>query len=146
MTSVFTKIINGELPGTFAWSDEQCVVFSTIEPRAAGHMLVVPRQEVDNYLDADPEIVAHLAKVAQIIGKAARKAFGVSRALIVVAGFDVPHLHIHVVPTDTMKVLRPEMKRESTPEILRENCEKIRTALRELGYEDNVPERVDSLI
>ena len=76
MSTVFTKIINGELPGNFAWQDEKCVVFATIEPRSPGHMLVVPREEVDNYLDADPDLLAHLAKIVQIIGQAGCRAFG----------------------------------------------------------------------
>lgn len=145
MSTIFTKIINGELPGNFAWQDDKCVAFATIEPRSPGHMLVVPRQEVDNYVDADPEIVAHLAKVVQIIGKAGCKAFGAPRAFIAVAGFDVPHLHIHVIPTDSLKILRPEYKQAATPESLRENTEKIRAALRELGYGDHVPMTVDKL-
>lgn len=145
MSSVFTKIINGAIPGNFAWQDEKCVVFSTIEPRAAGHMLVVPRLEVDNYLDADPALIGHLSQVAQTIGQAGRLAFEVSRALIVVAGFDVPHLHIHVIPADSMRVLHPDSKVEGEPEVLRENTEKLRAALRELGYAANVPTAVDRL-
>lgn len=145
MSTIFTKIIRGELPGNFAWQDDTCVSFATIEPRTPGHMLVVPRQEVDNYLDADPELLAHLAKVVQIIGKAGCKAFGTPRAFIAVAGFDVPHLHIHVMPTDSLKILRPEMKKLASPEELRENTEKIRAALRDLGYGNNVPASVEKL-
>lgn len=145
MSTVFTKIINGELPGNFAWQDEKCVAFATIEPRTPGHMLVVPREEVDNYLDADPELVAHLAKIVQIIGQAGCRAFEAPRAFIAVAGFDVPHLHIHVMPTDSLKILRPEMKKAATPETLRENTEKLRAALRELGHGANVPTSVDRL-
>lgn len=145
MASVFSKIIAGEIPGNFAWQDEHCVVFSTIEPRSAGHMLVVPRVEVDNFLDAQPALVSHLFEVAQVVGQAARDAFGVGRVLVVVAGFDVPHLHVHVIPTDTMKVLRPEMKVGAEPEILRANTEKIRESLRKLGHGQNVPTAVDRL-
>lgn len=145
MASVFTKIINGEIPGNFVWQDEQCVVFATIEPRSDGHMLVVPREEVDNYLDADPALIAHLSQVAQIIGQAGRDAFNVSRALIVVAGFDVPHLHIHVIPTDSMRVLHPDAKAAGSPDTIKASCDKLRSALIELGFGANVPESLESL-
>ncbi|SQB65319.1 purine nucleoside phosphoramidase [Mobiluncus curtisii subsp. curtisii] len=145
MASVFTKIINGEIPGNFVWQDEQCVVFATIEPRSDGHMLVVPREEVDNYLDADPDLIAHLSQVAQIIGQAGRDAFNVSRALIVVAGFDVPHLHIHVIPTDSMQVLNPDAKAAGVADGIKASCEKLRSALVEMGYSANVPASLESL-
>ena len=145
MASVFTKIINGEIPGNFVWQDDQCVVFATIEPRSDGHMLVVPREEVDNYLDADPALIGHLAQVAQIIGQAGRDAFNVPRALIVVAGFDVPHLHIHVVPTGTMKVLHPDAKVAADQDKIKANCDKLRGALIELGFGANVPESLETL-
>lgn len=145
MASVFTKIINGEIPGNFVWQDEKCVVFATIEPRSDGHMLVVPREEVDNYLDADPELIGHLAKVAQIIGQAGREAFNVPRALIVVAGFDVPHLHIHVIPSGTMGVLHPDAKGPGDQDAIKASCEKLRGALTELGFGANVPASVESL-
>ncbi|NMW43301.1 HIT family protein [Mobiluncus curtisii] len=145
MASVFTKIINGEIPGNFVWQDEQCVVFATIEPRSDGHMLVVPREEVDNYLDADPDLIAHLSQVAQIIGQAGRDAFNVSRALIVVAGFDVPHLHIHVIPTDSMQVLHPDAKAAGVADGIKASCEKLRSALVEMGYSAKVPASLESL-
>lgn len=144
MSTIFTQIINGEIPGNFVWADEVAVAFGTIEPRSPGHMLVVPREEVDNFLDASPEIIEHCSRVAQIIGQAGRRAFGVPRALIVVAGFDVPHLHIHVIPTASMEVLSPESKLPSDPHTLRDNAQKIREALHELGYGDNVPTAVCS--
>ncbi|WP_252865333.1 HIT family protein [Mobiluncus mulieris] len=108
--------------GNFAWQDEKCVVFATIEPRSPGHMLVVPREEVDNYLDADPDLLAHLAKIVQIIGQAGCRAFGAPRAFIAVAGFDVPHLHIHVIPTDSLKSCAPNTRKPPR----RRNCAKYR--------------------
>ncbi|SQC02383.1 HIT domain [Mobiluncus curtisii] len=84
---------------------------------------LVPREEVDNYLDADPDLIAHLSQVAQIIGQAGRDAFNVSRALIVVAGFDVPHLHIHVIPTDSMQVLNPDAKAAGVADGIKASCE-----------------------
>ncbi|WP_353066595.1 HIT family protein [Arcanobacterium hippocoleae] len=103
--SIFTKIIDGEIPGRFVWQDEVCVAFATIEPVEAGHVLLVPRIEVDKFYDLDPEIFAHLAKVAQIIGRAQAHAFGTSRAIMSIFGFDVPHVHLHLHPgsPDTVK-------------------------------------------
>ncbi|WP_297566680.1 HIT family protein, partial [uncultured Arcanobacterium sp.] len=68
--SVFQKIICGKFPGRFVWEDDICVAFATIEPVTPGHVLVVPRQAIDKYSDVAPEDFAHLAKVAQIIGRA----------------------------------------------------------------------------
>ena len=70
MSTVFTKIINGELPGRFVWSDDAAVAFLSINPLGPGHTLVVSRAEVDHWVDADAELLAHLTTVAQSIGTA----------------------------------------------------------------------------
>ena len=102
MASVFTKIINGELPGRFVYRDEQCVAFLSIEPLRYGHTLVVPVQEVDKWTDLDPETWGHLNQVALRIGQAIKNAFGTPRSGYIIAGFDVPHTHIHLFPTEKM--------------------------------------------
>ena len=102
MSSVFTKIINGELPGRFVYRDDTVVAFLTIEPIKYGHTLVVPIAEVDKWTDLDPQTWAHLNEVAQKVGQATIDAFGSPRAAYIIAGFDVPHTHIHVFPTDQM--------------------------------------------
>lgn len=102
MSSVFTKIINGELPGRFVYRDEDVVAFLTIEPLTYGHTLVVPVVEVDKWTDLDPAIWAKVSHVSQTIGKAIVQAFGSPRAGFIIAGFDVPHAHIHVFPTSKM--------------------------------------------
>lgn len=102
MSSVFTKIINGELPGRFVYRDEDVVAFLTIEPLTYGHTLVVPVAEVDKWTDLDPAIWAKVSHVSQTIGKAIVQAFGSPRADFIIAGFDVPHAHIHVFPTSKM--------------------------------------------
>ena len=73
MSSVFTKIIAGDLPGHFVWKDEQAVAFMTIQPTRPGHVLVVPRAEVDHWDDLDPELVSHLFLVSQKISHALKK-------------------------------------------------------------------------
>ncbi|MDR6938946.1 HIT family protein [Arcanobacterium hippocoleae] len=143
--SIFTKIIDGEIPGRFVWQDEVCVAFATIEPVEAGHVLLVPRIEVDKFYDLDPEIFAHLAKVAQIIGRAQAHAFGTSRAIMSIFGFDVPHVHLHLHPgsPDTVKKI-------STPKMadgaaLDAAMEKLRDSLCTLGYRKNVPAEMGKL-
>ncbi|MCQ9353046.1 HIT family protein [Corynebacterium sp. 153RC1] len=102
MSSVFSKIIAGELPGTFIYRDETVVAFLTIEPLAYGHTLVVPVEEVDRWTDLEPATWVHLNEVAQEIGQAITKAFDAPRAGYIIAGFDVPHTHIHLFPTSKM--------------------------------------------
>lgn len=102
MSSVFTKIINGELPGRFVYRDDSVAVFLTIEPLAYGHVLVVPITEVDRWTDLDPDIWIQMNEVAQLVGRAIIQAFGSPRAGYIIAGFDVPHTHIHVFPTSKM--------------------------------------------
>ncbi|MEJ5929027.1 HIT family protein [Corynebacterium sp. H128] len=132
MTSVFTKIINGELPGRFVYRDDKVVAFLTIEPLNYGHTLVVPIEEVDKWTDLDPATWSHLSEVAQKIGQAIIAAFDCERAGFIIAGFDVPHTHIHVFPTNHMNEY--DFKRalhmdETDPEKMDDAAEKIKAAL-----------------
>ncbi len=132
MTSVFTKIINGELPGRFVYRDEEVVAFLTIEPLRYGHVLVVPVEETDRWTDLDPALWARVNDVAQQVGKAVIEAFGSSRAGYIIAGFDVPHAHIHVFPTDRMGEydFSRQMAADATdPAKMDEAAAKIRTVL-----------------
>jgi histidine triad (HIT) family protein len=105
MPSVFTRIIQGELPARFVWKDELCVVFLSIAPLRPGHALVVPRAEVEHWIDLPPVTAAHLMMVAQTVGKAQQAAFNPARVGLMIAGFEVPHVHVHVVPIDGMQDL-----------------------------------------
>ncbi len=105
MSTVFTKIIEGEFPGTFVWRDELCVAFMSINPMAPGHVLVVPIEEIDHWIDAPAELAAHLFSVTHTIGTAQRDAFGCDRVGVIVAGYEVPHTHVHVIPTSSMSQL-----------------------------------------
>ena len=75
MPTVFTRIIEGELPARFVWKDEQCVAFLSINPIRAGHVLVVPRAEVEHWIDLDPALNAHLMTASQCVGKALQQAY-----------------------------------------------------------------------
>lgn len=98
MTTLFSRIISRELPGRFVYEDDLVVAFLTIAPIRPGHTLVVPRTEVDQWTDADPNLLLHCTSVAQRIGQAVKKAFEAPRAALIVAGFEVEHLHLHVYP------------------------------------------------
>jgi histidine triad (HIT) family protein len=102
MTTIFSRIIAGEIPGTFVHRDDRCVAFMSINPLARGHALVVPIEEVDHWIDASPDLVAHLFAVTHRIGRAQKQAFDCERVGVIVAGYEVPHAHIHVIPTDNM--------------------------------------------
>ncbi|SRR6056297_3731735 len=105
MSTVFTKIIDGDFPGTFVWRDDRCVAFMSINPMADGHVLVVPIDEIDHWVDAPPDLVSHLFSVTHTIGLAQRSAFGCERVGVIIAGYEVPHTHIHVIPTSSMAEL-----------------------------------------
>ncbi|MGX9293279.1 HIT family protein [Tsukamurella paurometabola] len=98
MASVFSKIIAGELPGRFVYQDDAVVAFLTIAPLTQGHVLVVPREEVDHWESIDDELWQHLNTVARKLGRAVKRAFDAPRAGLIVAGFEIPHLHLHVFP------------------------------------------------
>lgn len=67
MTTIFTRIIDGEIPGRFVWTDDECVAFLSADPLSTGHTLVVPRQEIDHWLDLDPALAGHLMRVSQVL-------------------------------------------------------------------------------
>lgn len=101
MATLFTRIIDGEIPGRFVWRDDTCVVFLTIAPIAPGHALVVPRAEVDHWIDLDDDVAAHLMVVAKAVGRAQVQAFSPNRIGLIIAGLEVPHTHLHVIPIET---------------------------------------------
>ncbi|WP_343710618.1 HIT family protein, partial [Mycobacterium sp.] len=102
MATVFTRIINRELPGRFVYEDDEVVAFLTIEPMTQGHTLVVPRAEIDQWQDVDGAVFGRVMAVAQRIGRAVCRAFGAERAGVIIAGLEVPHLHVHVFPTRSL--------------------------------------------
>jgi histidine triad (HIT) family protein len=105
MTTIFSRIIAGEIPGTFVYRDDRCVAFMSINPLARGHVLVVPIDEVDHWIDASPALLAHLFEVTHRIGRAQTQVFDCERVGVIIAGYEVPHAHIHVIPTDNMSQL-----------------------------------------
>jgi histidine triad (HIT) family protein len=141
LSTLFTKIINGDIPGRFIWRDDDCVSFLTIGPLTDGHALVVPRLEVDKWTDAAPELVGRLMAVAQTIGQAQVAAFGAPRAGLTIAGFEVEHLHIHVFPAYSLENFDfGTVDNHPDPAALDANAERVRAALRTAGHGAFVPE------
>jgi diadenosine tetraphosphate (Ap4A) HIT family hydrolase len=133
MTTVFTKIINGELPGRFVYEDDEVVAFLTIQPMTQGHTLVVPRAEIDQWQDVDEAVFGRVMAVAQLIGKAVCRAFDAARAGVIIAGLEVPHLHVHVFPTRRLSDFGfANVDRNPSPRSLDEAQAKIKAALAEL--------------
>jgi len=137
MASVFTMIINGDLPGSFVYDVDLgvagVVAFLTIEPMTPGHTLVVPRAEVDNWQDVDPAVFHRVMDVSQRIGRAVCSAFGAERAGMIIAGLEVPHLHVHVFPAYNLTDFGfAHVDRNPAPEALDSAQAKIKAALAEL--------------
>ena len=98
MATIFSRIIAGELPARFVWKDDSCVAFLSNRPLRPGHALVVPRAEIDHWLDLDAGLLAHMSETAQAVGKAQMAGFKPERIGLMLAGLEVPHCHFHVVP------------------------------------------------
>ena len=134
MATVFTRIINGEIPGTFVWRDEVCVAFMSINPLATGHILVVPIAEADHWVDLPRTESQHLFGVAHILGTAIQRTFPCERVGLIIAGYEVPHTHLHVIPTNSMAELdfrnaKPSVDRDELDHAAR----LLRITLREMG-------------
>ena len=138
MASIFTRIIRGELPARFVWQDKLCVGFLSNRPLRPGHALVVPRAEVDHWLDAEPELLAHVMQTAQVIGKAQMVAFRPNRIGMMIAGLEVPHLHIHVVPIRGVHDLDfSNQDANPDPDEMDRAAASIRRELRALGFAES---------
>jgi histidine triad (HIT) family protein len=135
VASIFSRIIAGELAGNFVWKDETCVAFLSNRPLRPGHVLVVPRLEVDHWLDLEPDLLAHLAGTAQTIGKAQMEAFKPARIGLVLAGLEVPHVHFHVVPIQRSSDLDfGNQDPNPDPAMMTQAGEALRAELRRLGF------------
>lgn len=102
MATIFTRIIAGEIPGTFVHRDDRCVAFMSINPLAPGHTLVVPIEEVEHWVDMSAELSSHIFAVAHRIARAQQQAFACERVGMIIAGYEVPHTHLHLIPTNSM--------------------------------------------
>lgn len=141
MASVFSRIIAGELPARFVWKDARCVAFLSNRPLRPGHTLVVPREEIDHWLDLDTDLLAHVVVTAQSIGKAQMAAFKPARIGLMLAGLEVPHAHFHVVPIRGVHDLDFGNQDPNPDEAMMEKAaEAIRAELRRLGFSEAASE------
>ena len=133
MSTVFSKIIAGEIPGRIVYQDDTVAAFLTIEPVAYGHTLVVPVEEIDKWTDIPADLWSHMNEVAQNIGRVIVEKFNAERAGYLIAGFEVPHAHIHVFPANDMSgyTLSTAMRHDETDaEKMDAAADTIREALR----------------
>jgi histidine triad (HIT) family protein len=106
--TLFSRIIQGQIPGTFVYRDDFCVAFMTINPITTGHLLVVPIDEIDEWTDLPSELSSHLFKVAAQISEAQKIAFKCARIALIIAGYEIPHCHLHLIPSNSMADLNFE--------------------------------------
>jgi histidine triad (HIT) family protein len=140
MATLFTRIIEGDIPGRFVWRDDRAVAFLTIAPIAPGHTLVVPIDEVDHWVDLPPELASHLMQVARTVGRAQVAAFSPRRVGMIIAGLEVPHCHLHLVPIETEADLSfARADHSPDPAALDDAAERLRAALRDQGDGHHVP-------
>jgi histidine triad (HIT) family protein len=135
--NVFAKILRGELPAYKVYEDDKAFAFLDIMPRAPGHTLVIPKSPARNILDIDPEDLAHVAKVAQKVAKAAVTVFDADGITMQqfnenAGGQVVFHLHMHVVPRKDGVAMKPPATVQERPEILAEQAKQLSAALQAL--------------
>lgn len=141
MATVFTRIIEGEIPGRFVWSDEHCVAFLAADPLSTGHTLVVPRAEIDHWLDLDADLAAHLMRVCRAIGRAQREAFRPERVGQMIQGFEVAHCHIHVWPVSSSADFDfANADRDPEASVQDDAAARLREQLRGDGHGQSVPQ------
>jgi histidine triad (HIT) family protein len=129
MASIFSKIINGEIPAYKVAETENCLAFLDISPLVEGHVLVIPKKEVDQLFDLDEELYTDLQLFARKVAKAIKKAIPCKRVGVAVIGLEVPHVHIHLVPLNQMSDInfsRPKMSMSEAQ--LKATAERIKEA------------------
>lgn len=138
--SVFTRVINGELPGRFVWRDDLVVAMLTIAPIRPGHTMVIPIQQVDSWLQVPPAVWAHMGVVQQAVGSAIMEAFSPVRVATAILGLEVPHCHVHLVPIERESDLSFANADPHAPASQQDaSAEMIRVALRAAGHTEHVP-------
>jgi histidine triad (HIT) family protein len=136
VATIFTQIINGEEPARFVWRDSRCVAFLSARPLRTGHTLLVPIAVVDHWIDLDYDLAHHLISIAQILGRVLQKTFRPTKVGLLIGGLDVPHVHVHLVPIETVHDLDYDQQETDPADVaLDDALERIGVTLRSLGYE-----------
>jgi len=136
MASVFTLIMEGKIPGNFVWKDDKAVAILTIQPIRQGHVLVIPREEIDHWNDLPLDLAAHLMQVSHKIANGLKVAYPAKRVGLMIAGLEVPHTHLHIVPIDHMGDLSFDHAKNADGGVLKQTAEKIRTTLQAQGHRE----------
>ncbi len=134
MASVFSLIMAGKIPGNFVWKDDIAVAILTIQPIRQGHVLVIPRVEVDQWSDLPVDVMSHLTQVSHKIANALKVGFPAKRVGVMIAGLEVPHTHIHIVPMDSMEDLSFANAKNADATELKQTADKIRQILQSQGH------------
>jgi len=129
MASIFTKIINGDIPSYKVAETDDCYAFLDINPNSKGHTLCIPKKEEDKKFDLDEETYMGLMAFSRQVAKAMEKVIPCERVGMTVIGLEVPHVHVHLIPLHTMEDARFTSKQSLTPEMFQETAALINSSL-----------------
>lgn len=125
MATIFTKIINGEIPCYKIAEDDDFIAFLDINPNAKGHTLCVPKREVDKLFDLEDDLYLKLMLFSKKVAKALEKVISCNRVGMAVVGLEVPHTHVHLIPINEMKEMTFSHKVKLTDTQFREIAEQV---------------------
>ena len=129
MASIFTKIVNGEIPSYKIAEDENYLAFLDVNPNAKGHTLCIPKQEINKIFDMEEEHYLGLMKFSRKVAKAIEKSVECKRIGVAVVGLEVPHVHVHLIPLQDMDDMRFQRKTSLTPDEFQELAKQISSNL-----------------
>ena len=129
MASIFTQIVKGTLPSSKILEDKDTLSFLTIAPISLGHTLVIPKKEIDSFLDLPQELYHAVMDHCRHISPAIQQATGKKRICLAIQGFEVPHCHVHLIPCNTPKEFDFSFASPRSPEQIEQIAEKIRKNL-----------------
>ena len=129
MSSIFTKIVSGEIPCYKIAEDENYLAFLDVNPNAKGHTLCIPKQEINKIFDMEEEHYLGLMKFSRTVAKAIEKSVECKRIGVAVVGLEVPHVHVHLIPLQDMDDMRFQRKTSLTPEEFQELAKQITSNL-----------------
>ena len=129
MASIFTKIVNGEIPCYKIAEDENYLAFLDVNPNAKGHTLCIPKQEINKIFDMEEDHYLDLMKFSRKVAKALEKSVECKRIGVAVVGLEVPHVHVHLIPLQDMDDMRFQRKTSLTPEEFQDLAKQIASNL-----------------